>query len=292
MQHDIDSAALFAPAVLTVRAGAALEMMIFAVMIRSRGFCARLIVAPGLRCAYSGLRPLPAIDRSLEAVMTDEEKDQFERNFAAAKEIMQRLSQNLPEFIEVAAIGVRSKAPYQLLAVRAALIWRTEELARNACNSLECDDLAVAAILTRSITENAALTWKLKDILERRVGKSPEELNTALMRALAGSTTWEEGPAPYNVLSCLDTLTKTIDGARQTYESLSEFAHPNWRGVMGLYSKTDREKFITYFGHNLGGAPAKCQITTALCAALGIFEYAYKAITEAMPRWISELEPL
>jgi hypothetical protein len=121
--------------------------------------------------------------------MTGEERDQFERDFAAAKEMTQRLSQSLPESIEVAALGVRSKAPYQLLVVREALIWRTEELARNACNSLESDDFAVAAILTRAITENAALTWKLKEILDRRAGKSPEELNTALMRALAGSST-------------------------------------------------------------------------------------------------------
>jgi hypothetical protein len=224
--------------------------------------------------------------------MKGEETDQFERDFAATKEMTQRLSQSLPESIEVAALGVRSKAPYQLLVVREVLIWRTEELARNACNSLESDDFAVAAILTRAITENAALTWKLKEILDKRAGKSAEELNTALMRALAGSSTWEEAPTPYNVLSCLDTLSKTIDGARETYESLSEIAHPNWRGVLGLYSKTDREKFITYFGHGLGGTLAKRQITTALCAALGVFEYAYNTISNAMPQWISEGEPL
>lgn len=226
-----------------------------------------------------------------DSFMTDEENDQFERDFAAAQEMTQRLSHSLPDCIDVAALGVRSKAPYQLLAVREALIWRTEELARNACNSIECDDLAVAAILTRSITENAALTWKLKEILDKRAGKSPEELNTALMRALAGSTALEEGPAPYNVLSCLDVLTKTIEGARQTYESLSEFAHPNWRGVLGLYSKIDRQKFITYFGRGIGGPLAKYQITTALCAAMGTFEYAYNAIGDGMPQWISELEP-
>jgi hypothetical protein len=64
--------------------------------------------------------------------MTGEERDQFERDFAAAKEMTQRLSQSLPESIEIVALGVRSKAPYQLLVVREALIWRTEELARNA----------------------------------------------------------------------------------------------------------------------------------------------------------------
>jgi hypothetical protein len=224
--------------------------------------------------------------------MADEEKDQFAMDFATAKEMTQRLGQSLPQHIEVAALGVRSKAPYQLIVVREALIWRTEELARNACKSLERDDFAVAAILTRSITENAALTWKLKEILDKRAGKSPEELNAALMRALAGSKTWEDAPAPYNVLSCVDALAKTIEGARQTYDSLREISHPKWRGVMGLYSKTDEEKFITYFGHGFGGSFAKPQITTALCAALGTFEYAYNAISDAMPQWISELEPL
>jgi hypothetical protein len=223
--------------------------------------------------------------------MTREEAETFEADFARAREITQRLSQSLPECIDVAALGVRSKAPYQLLVVREALIWRTEELARHACDALKAEDFAVAAILTRAITENAALTWKLKEIMDKRVTKSPEELNSALMRTLAGSSTWEDAPAPYNVLSCLDTLTKTMDGARQTYESLSEFAHPNWRGVLGLYSKTDKEKFITYFGHGLGGTLAKRQITNALCAALGTFEYAYNAISDVMPQWISELEP-
>jgi hypothetical protein len=224
--------------------------------------------------------------------MVDEEKGQSERDLSTAKEMTRQLSQHLPKSIEVAALGVCSKAPYQLLVVREALIWRTEELARNACNSIECDDFAVAAILTRSVMENAALTWKLKDILDKRASKSPEELNSALMRAVAGSKTWEEMPDPYNVLSCLDAVNKTIDGARQTYESLSEFAHPNWRGVLGLYSKADKEKFITYFGHGLGGSLARDQITNALCAALGVFEYAYNAISDTMPQWILELKPL
>jgi hypothetical protein len=67
-------------------------------------------------------------------------------------------------------------------------------------------------------------------------------------------------------------------------------AHPNWQGVLGLYSKTDKEKFITHFGR--GFRASKGQIATALCAALGVFQYAYDAISDVMPQWISELEPL
>ncbi|MFD1984277.1 hypothetical protein ACFSOZ_16645 [Mesorhizobium newzealandense] len=79
-----------------------------------------------------------------------------------AREFATRLGDNLPRRIEAAALGVRSKALFQLLCAREALIWRSED-ARNACNALEREDLSVAAPLTRSLTENAALVWTLGD---------------------------------------------------------------------------------------------------------------------------------
>ena len=45
---------------------------------------------------------------------------------------------------------MRSKAPFQLLCMREALIWRTEELARTACDALERDDFAAAAHIARA----------------------------------------------------------------------------------------------------------------------------------------------
>jgi hypothetical protein len=42
------------------------------------------------------------------------------------------LRASLPQSVDVAALGVKSKAPFQLLCTREALIWRTEELARTA----------------------------------------------------------------------------------------------------------------------------------------------------------------
>src|SRR5216683_2361756 len=104
------------------------------------------------------------------------------------------LRQSLPQSVDVAALGVKSKAPFQLLCTREALIWRTEELARTACDALERDDFAAAAILTRAITENAALAWKLMDVLDARGKYNPQQLNDLLMRLLAGSGKWPEAP--------------------------------------------------------------------------------------------------
>ena len=75
------------------------------------------------------------------------------------------LRENLPQSVDATALGVWSKAPFQLLCTREALIWRTEELARTACDALERDDFAAAALLARATVESAALAWQLMEVL-------------------------------------------------------------------------------------------------------------------------------
>jgi hypothetical protein len=104
---------------------------------------------------------------------------QWAEELAEARQLAARLSESLPLKIEIAAIGVLSKAPFQLLTVREALIWRTEELARSACDALEKEDFTVAALLTRSIAESAAMTWYLLEILEKRAGYTPRNSTTS-----------------------------------------------------------------------------------------------------------------
>src|SRR5262252_2805792 len=111
-----------------------------------------------------------------------------------AREFANRLRDSLPSSLDVAALGVWSKAPFQLLCTREALIWRTEELARNACDALERNDFAVAAILARAITESAALAWRLMEVLDDRAKYSKQELNDLLMRLLVGSRKWQDFP--------------------------------------------------------------------------------------------------
>src|SRR5260370_40217517 len=139
-----------------------------------------------------------------------------------------RLRDSLPQSVDAVALGVKSKAPFQLLCTREALIWRTEELARTACDALDRDDFAAAAILTRAVTENAALAWKLMEVLEARGEYTPKELNDLLMRLLAGSRKWPEAPKPVHILDSLRKMDKRIAEVLSSYDSLSEIAHPNW----------------------------------------------------------------
>ena len=203
-----------------------------------------------------------------------------------------RLRASLPQSADVAALGVKSKAPYQLLCTREAVIWRTEELARNACDALERNDFAAAAILTRAVTENAAMTWTLMAVLDGRGKYTPQQLNDLLMRLLGGSK-WPEAPKPVHVNDLLREIEKEIPGVMASYDSLSEIVHPNWSGVVGLYSKVDQENFITYFGRGLHAADrTREQISNAMLGSLGAFEYAYNRISDVMPAFLAELESI
>lgn len=204
-----------------------------------------------------------------------------------------KLRVNLPHSVDVAALGVRSKAPFQLLCTREALIWRTEELARTACDALERDDFAAAAILTRAVTENAALTWKLMTVLDERGKYTPQKMSDLLMRMLAGSGQWPEAPKPVHVMDCLREIDKKIPGILSSYDGLSEIAHPNWLGVSGLYSKNDEPNYVTYFGRGLRGTDGtRGMITSAILGSLGAFEYAYNRISELMPSFLADLESI
>jgi len=211
-----------------------------------------------------------------------------------ARTFSDRLGASLPKEVDIVALGVKSKAPFQLLCTREALIWRTEELARNACDALERNDFAAAALLTRGVTETAALVWKLMELLDGRDTTTPQAMNDQLMRALAG---WKadpgELPEAYSVLTLVQRMDRVLSGVLHTYASLSEIAHPNWSGALGLYGMTDREKYITTFGRGLRNADGNAMmIANALLGSLGAFEYAYNRISDVLPTFLTELESL
>ncbi len=88
-------------------------------------------------------------------------------------------------------------------------------------------------------------------------------------------------------------MDKELPGVRNAYDTLSEIAHPNWAGVVGLYSKADREKLITYFGRGLVESGAnRLMIANLLVGSLGVFEHAYNRISELMPKYLERLESL
>lgn len=204
-----------------------------------------------------------------------------------------RLGDSLPKQMDVAAVGVREKAPFFVLCLRECLLWRVEELSRNATAALERRDEAVGIILTRCVTEAAAIMWRLLELIENRAEHGAETINEDVRRMWLG---WKSDPPDLpqaiNVMTMLRHMDKAIPGVLKAYDHLSEFAHPNWNGVAGLYCRTDYEEHIAYFGHQARGDNNTRAACTLLSAALVTFEYAYNKLAEVIPVWLSELTPM
>jgi hypothetical protein len=214
-------------------------------------------------------------------------------DLAEARRLVDVLKQNLPVEISVAAMGMREKTPYNLLSVRESLAWRTEELARGACDLLERDDLASGALLTRAVTESAAFILRLRELLETRASREAEYLHATSVKMIAGWKNDPEMPEAISVLTLIKHMEKRIPGAQMSYDALSEFAHPNWSGVAGLFSDIDHAAFVTRFGRSWPKREhAKQLAANLLVASLDIFCDSYNRISEEMPHYLAELTPL
>jgi len=120
---------------------------------------------------------------------------------------------------------------------------------------------------------------------------SRQALHDMLLQMLAGSRLWPDAPQALQILTCVDRMDKQVSGVRQSYDILSEIAHPNWRGVFGMYAKIDEATFTARFGRGLRSSDgSKSMIVNALLGSLGCFEYAYNRISAVMPRFLDGLE--
>jgi hypothetical protein len=171
--------------------------------------------------------------------------------------------------------------------------WRTEELARCACDMLERDDIAAGILLTRAVAESAAFVWRLKELLEDRQRYTADDLQDKFERMLLGWKNDPEFPQAFNIQTMIDHMARKIPEVRTRYDQLSEFAHPDWSGVLGLFSVTNRTTYTTLFGRGLRRTPAaaKEQAAGTLHAFLELFEHAYNSISDELPNYLRELEP-
>jgi hypothetical protein len=170
-----------------------------------------------------------------------------------ARRRVEKVRERLPLSVSASALGVRSSAPYLLLCLRAALLWRTEELGRCACDVLARDDVAAGILLTRAVIESTAMMWRLKELLEDRAKLGPKELNNILDKMLYGwKKSASELPEALNVLTLIDRMDRQFLGIRERYDELSEFAHPNWCGAFGHFGATTNDDSETLIASKFG----------------------------------------
>lgn len=218
-------------------------------------------------------------------------EDEFQKALATARSHLAKIAPYLPSKVSAGEIGVWSKAPYKALVVRGGLLWRSQELGADAIQAFFDGRLATAIILTRAVIENVSLHWRLADLIERRREITPDELSDTLTRMLVGWKNDKEFPEALNVLTMIGHLDRYIPGVRDSYDQLSEVAHPNYGGVHGLYAENDEANFTTDLGPKVRTSPPRHSVLI-LAASLGVQINADVRFSDALKEWIASLPSL
>lgn len=206
---------------------------------------------------------------------------------AEAKALVQTLKSWLPSSVEASKLGPRSKLPYKAMSLREPLLYRIVELGDVTCRLYEDNMLASAFTLTRSTLETSAMLYWLHMKMEetvkaKEVGK---DLDNLLNRALLGRKDRDVSLSPINVQTCINHVDKRFKVIKEMYDDLSEYAHPNWFGVMSLYGRPDKKARRL----NLQWPELKTQTGEGLpllCAALILFKFYYEQISVVLPKFI------
>jgi len=151
----------------------------------------------------------------------------------------------LPSKVDAASFTLKSKNPFKAMVLREGLIHRVTWLAEGAASEFAAKRWIPAAVLTRAIAEPVAVLHSLCLNVEKGLqSRDDKELTEFLRRMMVGSRVDPQFPQTINVLTLVDKVDADFPGFRQSYDQLSEYAHPNWCGVLGAFSEPDRERHV------------------------------------------------
>jgi len=193
------------------------------------------------------------------------------KELTEAKQLSMRLSSSLPKKIEAASLSHYSKLPFKAFSLREALIYRIAELSEVAVELFESEKLVSAIIMTRAVYETTSvLYWLYKSLEKVCTKKELGNIDEFFMKSLFGSKNGEMPLESYNILTAIDHTDKVFKGYKNAYNSLSEFAHPNWPGLLGAYSNLNRKKICLELGKDVGNIPISSSLSL-LVGALTLF---------------------
>jgi hypothetical protein len=159
---------------------------------------------------------------------------------ASAGEALTVIAAILPRGVQARVFSARAKIPFKVALYRDSLMWRIEELGRAALEGYDRRNHTAAILLVRGTMESVAALWSLHALVTGYRGGDHDSLDDKLMRMVLGSKIRTEHPDPFNVLTTIQRLSKTLPNFGPLYDELSEYAHPNDAGTTSSFAKIDR----------------------------------------------------
>lgn len=166
-----------------------------------------------------------------------------------AHELIGHIELSLVSSISACDISIESKVPLKIVTLHEALKHRVVDIGKSACEFYIERKYIQAIILARAVMESSAaifyLYYKLDEFMK---DKDIYKFDEFIMRCLLGQRIDNKyNIKSINIMTMIEKTEKQFNGFLELYNDLCEYTHPNWSGVMGFYSTTNRKKHITEF---------------------------------------------
>ena len=197
---------------------------------------------------------------------------------ALARQLHSNIASSMLRELYVGTLSTKSKIPFKVYSYREVLMHRTADLADAALEQYESGRLVPAFISTRAVVETVSFVYWLHLKCNKFLKDADEtDLDTFLKRGILGSREANAKHEALNVLSAVDRLDKEFAGFRNMYNTLCEFAHPNWSGTLGAYGFVDESRHTLVLGKEHRTPPLAFGLGPLL-ASLVIFQDYYNAL--------------
>ncbi|WP_132582578.1 hypothetical protein [Paralcaligenes ureilyticus] len=202
-----------------------------------------------------------------------------------AREIAMRLKQALPATVDAVQQGIDHKTVFYMLVARELSIHRVVALGDDVLALLDSRRYLSASILVRSMLETIAVLGFILRALEKFEKTSDVAvLYTQVQRIIVGSRNGDEkDPSPVHVLDAIRATESflPVPGLMHVYESISEFAHPNWSGLMGTFGKHENALLVRFSDESRATPPVALWLTIALSSFEHLYDLLGKSILQA-----------
>lgn len=188
------------------------------------------------------------------------------------------------EVVDLCSEKIKQKSIWNLESYIQLALHRVYDLAVQTTTAWNNETPIVAFLLTRAIYENTAYMYDLsKKILMYYKEDDYNEIHKLILNRLVGNRLTPNSPQIVNVLTVIDAIAKEIPDFKEFYDFISDFCHPNYSGMLGIYGKLDKENaklcIDKKFGYN---EETFDTIVTGLLTGLGIFYTSIKNLIDNM----------
>ena len=153
-----------------------------------------------------------------------------------ATEYAAHLRMNLTKSLIPAEISPTAKAPFKIVVLRELLLHRLSDLSDAACAMYGVGSVVPAIVLTRAAFETMALLFHLNKTIDRALREADAAVvDDRAMTGLLGSKDGSTNLPALNVMTAVEKLDKDYQGLKEMFETLCEFAHPNYHGLASSY---------------------------------------------------------